>query len=40
MDDAKIVEKSIDFFVVNFYEKAMIKLSLNKATLVKTIRLT
>lgn len=40
VDDAKIVEKSVDFFVVNFYEKAMIKLSLNQATLVKTIRLT
>lgn len=40
MDDAKIVEKSVDFFVVNFYEEATIKLSLNQATVMKTIRLT
>lgn len=40
VDDAKIVEKSVDFFVVKFYEEATIKLSLNQATLMKTIRLT
>lgn len=40
VDDAKILEKSVDFFVVNFYEEATIKLSLNQATLMKTIRLT
>lgn len=40
VDDAKIVEKSVDFFVVNFYEEATIKLSLNQTSLMKTIRLT
>lgn len=40
VDDAKILEKSVDFFVENFYEEATIKLSLNQATLMKTIRLT
>lgn len=29
VDDVKIVEKSVDFFVVNFYEEVMIKLLLN-----------
>lgn len=40
VDDAKIVEKSVDFFVVNFYEEATTKLSLNQTSLMKTIRLT
>lgn len=40
VDDAKILEKSVDFFVVNFYEEATIKLSLNQTSLMKTIRLT